>query len=153
MGAPLSGVNRHPFTALSDSHGMNIGLRLRHARKLRGLTQVELAKKAAVTQASISDLERGKSRSFRGVTLIAVARVLNVGTEWLQTGKGSMEKQDIHLSDDALVVAQAWQRLTPEVRAKVADMIFMMVEQSDKYGPTVEDAKVAAAYGKPGAKK
>ena len=128
----------------------DIGVRLRHARKKRKLSQVQLAQKSGVKQASISDLERGKSRSFRGVTLVSIAKVLNVSTEWLSNGKGAMDKQDVPLSDQAIVVAQAWQRLTPEVRLKIADMILEMAEQTDKYGTAVEDEKVATAYGKPG---
>jgi len=131
----------------------DVGVRLKHARKRRGFSQVELAKKAGVKQASISDLERGKSRAFRGVTLINVAKVLNVSAEWLSTGKTAMEKQDVPLSDQAIVLAQAWQRLKPEIRARVADMVFELAEQEDKYGPAVEDEKVAAAYGKPSSRK
>lgn len=124
-------------------------VRLRHARKLRGLTQVRLAQLSGVKQASISDLERGESKSFRGVTLVSLAKVLNVSTEWLSQGKGTMERRDIPLSDEAVVVAQAWQRLAPEVRSRIADMIFTITEQTDKYGTPVADEKVAAAYGKP----
>src|SRR5688572_19683820 len=131
MGVPLSDVNRHPFGPLGDSRAMtsdrDIGVRLKYVRtKLRKLSQVELAAKAGITQASISDLERGKSRAFRGVTLIAVARVLKVSAEWLQHGKGPMEKQDIPLSDEAVTLAQAWQRLDPGVRSKIADMVYEM---------------------------
>lgn len=153
IGTPLLEVkinNRHPFPAPGDSQGMrDIGLRLRHARKLRKMTQTELAKKAGVKQASISDLERGESKSFRGVTLVAIARVLNVREPWLSNGKGTMERKDVPLSDQALAVAQAWDRLSPEVASKIADMIFMMDEQREKFGTPVADERVEAAYGKP----
>lgn len=127
----------------------DIGLRLRHARKLRKLTQVELAQKAGVKQASISDLERGESKSFRGVTLVGIARVLNVRAEWLSQGKGPMERRDVPLSEQAVAVAQAWDQLAPEIKAKTAEMIFAMAEQTQKFGTAVDDAKVEAAYGKP----
>lgn len=130
-----------------------VGLRLRHARKLRKLTQVKLAQLAGVKQASISDLERGESKSFRGQTLVSVARVLNIRPDWLSNGKGAMERSDTPLTDEAVMVAEAWQRLTPEVRSRIADMIFAMTEQTDKFGSPVEDEKVEAAYGRPGAKK
>lgn len=124
-------------------------MRLRHARKLRGLTQVKLAQLSGIKQASISDLERGESKTFRGVTLLALTKVLNVSPEWLSQGRGSMERRDVPLSDEAVVLAQAWQRLAPEVRGKIADMIFAMTDQTDKFGPAIEDEKVEAAYGKP----
>ena len=151
IGIPLSPVNRHPFSLNMDTHGMrDIGMRLRHARKLRGLTQVKLASLSGVKQASVSDLERGESKSYRGNTLVQLARALNVSPEWLSHGRGSMERKDVPLSDEAVAVAQAWQRLTPEVQSRLADMIFAMVDQTDKYGPAVDDEKVEAAYGKPG---
>ena len=125
-------------------------MRLRHARKQRGLTQVKLAQLSGVKQASISDLERGESKSFRGSTLMSLAKSLNVSPEWLSHGKGPMERRDVPLTDKAILVAQAWQRLAPEVQEKMAEMILTMAEQADKYGPAVDDAKVEAAYGKPG---
>lgn len=113
------------------------------------MTQAKLAFASQVKQSSISELERGESRSFRGSTLVAVANTLRVNPEWLSHGKGAMDKQNTPLSDRAVLVAQAWQRLTPEVQEKIADMILTMAEQADKFGPEVEDSKVEAAYGRP----
>ena len=151
IGIPLSVVNRHPYSKAADSQGMrDTSMRLRHARKMRGLTQVELARLSGLKQASLSDLERGESKSFRGSTLMSLAKSLNVSPEWLSHGKGPMERRDVPLSDRAVLVAQAWQRLAPEVQEKMAEMIMTMAEQADKYGPAVEDSRVEAAYGKPG---
>src|SRR6185503_2126890 len=105
-----------------------------------GLTQVRLAHLSGVKQASISQLETGESKSFRGVTLVSLARALNVSPEWLSHGKGSMERRDVPLTDRAVAVAQAWQRLAPEVQDKIADMILTMAEQADKFGPEVSDS-------------
>lgn len=125
-------------------------MRLRHARKLRGLTQDELATKSGIKQGSISDLERGESKTYRGATLVALAHTLKVSPEWLAQGRGAMERKDVPLSDGAIALAQAWQRLAPELQESTAKMIFTMAEQIDKYGPAVADAKVEAAYGRPG---
>src|SRR5688572_1474355 len=117
IGLPLSAVNRHPFSPAGDSSGMrDMSMRLRYARKERNLTQVELARLSGVKQASVSDLERGESKSFRGTTLLSLARALNVSPEWLSHGRGPMERRDTPLTDRAIVVAQAWQRLTPELQ-------------------------------------
>jgi transcriptional regulator with XRE-family HTH domain len=128
----------------------DIGIRLRHARKLRGMTQVKLAQSIGVKQASVSQVETGESRSLRGNTLVAIAKALRVNPEWLMHGKGTMERKDVPLSDEAVVLAQAWQRLAPELRDKIADMIFAMTDQTDKFGTPVEDEKVESAYGRPG---
>src|SRR5688572_23824815 len=127
-------------------------MRLRHARKARDLTQQRLATLSGIKQGSISDLERGESKAFRGNTLLSLARALNVSPEWLSHGRGTMERRDVPLSDEAIAVAQAWQRLDPELKAKTKDMILTMAEQADKYGPAVSDDRVEAAYGRPGHK-
>lgn len=53
-------------------------LKLREVREGRGLTQEELAVKAGVRQATISDLETGKSQRISFALLGALARDLGV---------------------------------------------------------------------------
>lgn len=143
-------VNRHPYAAFQHTHGMSdMGMRLRHARKIRKLSQQKLATLSRVKQPSISQLEKGGSKSFRGNTLVSLASALRVNPEWLAHGKGNMERQNVALSDRAVTVGQAFDRLGIEMQDKIAAMILTMAEQSDKYGPAVEDSKVEAAYGKP----
>lgn len=79
---------------------------------------------------------------------MALARALNISPDWLSHGRGQMERRDIPLSDRAVAVAQAWQRLAPEVQDKIADMILAMAAQADKFGPPIEDEKVERAYGR-----
>lgn len=43
---------------------MSIGVRIKEARKLRRMTQAELAKKIGVVQSTVSDLERGDLKSW-----------------------------------------------------------------------------------------
>jgi transcriptional regulator with XRE-family HTH domain len=131
----------------------DIGMRLRHARKLRGLTQQELAKRSSVKQASISDLERGESKSFRGTTLVSLAQTLQVNPDWLSQGKGQMDRFDDPLPPEAIRVARNWMRLAPEVRAKLADMMDTMARTAEAFGQEVPDEKVEAAYGRPPTKK
>lgn len=128
----------------------DIGVRLKHARTLRGLSQGALAKAAGVKQASISDLETGKSKAYKGTTLISVAQKLKVSPTWLETGKGSMDQLDAPLSPEALVLARDWMKLAPEVRASVHDMIRQMIKTSAAEQKAVPDEDVAAAYGRPG---
>ncbi|MCD6006872.1 XRE family transcriptional regulator [Halomonas sp. IOP_31] len=67
---------------------MSIGDRVKRARKSAGLTQTELGRMVGVKQATISDLEKGASRS--SAYLVQIARACNVSTDWLATGKGEM---------------------------------------------------------------
>jgi len=64
--------------------------RLKQARQLRGYTQKALADAAGISQSAIASYENGDretSRSFRNL-----AKALNVSADWLETGKGSMER-------------------------------------------------------------
>lgn len=128
----------------------DVGVRLRHARKLRGLNQVQLAKLAGLKQASISEIETGESKGPRGVNLITLARALKVHPEWLATGRGLMDaNHEDPLPQDAIAVARDWLRLAPEVQKKVAEMIREMVKLSVADRPAVPDERVEKAYGRP----
>ncbi|SDT01754.1 phage repressor protein. Serine peptidase. MEROPS family S24 [Pseudomonas asplenii] len=62
--------------------------RLKAARRHANLNQTELAQKAGITQTSISDLERGKSKATSH--LVKIAEVCGVDAMWLSDGAGSM---------------------------------------------------------------
>lgn len=60
--------------------------RLVYARKLRGLSQIELAKMVPCAQTTIAQVERGRTKTLRDLTTFA--RVLRVSPDWLAEGKG-----------------------------------------------------------------
>ena len=69
---------------------MQLGDRIRIARKTRGLTQKELAERVNTTQTTISDYERsnrGKQKPD-SVLMIRLSKVLNVSLDWLFLGEG-----------------------------------------------------------------
>jgi transcriptional regulator with XRE-family HTH domain len=144
--------NGTPFRTAGIIHSMarhDIGMRLRHARKLRGLTQQELAKRSGVKQASISDLERGESKSFRGTTLVSLAQTLQVNQDWLSQGKGAMDRMEDPLPPEALRVARNWLRLAPEVRVKIADMLKTMADTAETLVHEHDDEPVTTGPGRP----
>lgn len=130
----------------------DVGLRLKRARKLRGLSQVQLAKAAGVGQSSVSEVETGESKSPRGTNLVTLAQILKISPHWLATGKGQMDATDDPLSPEAIKVGRDWMRLAPEVQKTVAAMIREMVKTSAAEQAPAPDEKVAAAYGQPGSK-
>lgn len=132
-----------------------VGVRLRHARKLRGLTQVQLAKASGVKQSTISELETGESKSPWGTSLVQLAQSLQVSSEWLASGEGDMDKDKdgAPLPPDAIRVARDWLKLAPEVRKSVSTMIREMVKSSQAETEAAPDERVAEAYGKPGRTK
>ncbi|AOB32883.1 XRE family transcriptional regulator [Bordetella sp. H567] len=64
--------------------------RLRHIRSLRGYTQAELARLAGLSQSAVASYESGERKSSRGLFKLAAA--LGVEAQWLDTGKGPMER-------------------------------------------------------------
>lgn len=84
--------------------------KIRELRKAKRWTQVELARRASLSQATISDLERGMP-SVKAETLISVAVALGVPLKEITKAKAGGEGQDI---DDAIALASA---LDPQTRA------------------------------------
>jgi len=66
-----------------------LGERLIQARKLRGTSQAELARRSGVSQPTISDLESGGQAGTKKAPELASA--LKVDLAWLLTGRGEME--------------------------------------------------------------
>jgi transcriptional regulator with XRE-family HTH domain len=64
--------------------------RLRHVRLLRGYTQSELARRASLSQSAVASYESGERKSSRALFKLAAA--LHVEAQWLDTGKGPMER-------------------------------------------------------------
>jgi transcriptional regulator with XRE-family HTH domain len=72
----LPGKARYPVPVDAKT----IGKRLSEIRKNRGMTQVEIAAKLGMTQALISDYERGKLRLHGGL-IVAFAKALRVSSD------------------------------------------------------------------------
>jgi transcriptional regulator with XRE-family HTH domain len=87
IGFPMFEVKRNSDTELDQTSDMSIGERVRIARKEAGLTQAELSVKAGIKQPTLSELERGDSRS--STSLPSIAAALGVNAFWLETGRGS----------------------------------------------------------------
>lgn len=99
----------------------NLAQRLRDARKMRGLTQVQLANASGIKQSDISKIERGETLRPTGV--IALARVLNVSPHWLDTGDGAMETSHttanikFSMGDDQAPIVQALESLDQQLKS------------------------------------
>ena len=66
---------------------MELKDRLRQARKAAGLTQEQLAERAGIKQASVSEIERGLTRTSG--YLIKFAQICGVDPVWLAEGVGT----------------------------------------------------------------
>lgn len=76
------------YGSARNTQRMEFKDRLKAARQHAKLNQAELAVRAGITQTSISDLERGKSKATAHVAKIA--DVCGVNALWLSDGKGDM---------------------------------------------------------------
>ena len=66
--------------------------RLKHARELAELSQAALAKRIGTGQSTIGSIESGRNQGSGKI--VAIARVLGVRPEWLQTGMLPMRHRD-----------------------------------------------------------
>jgi transcriptional regulator with XRE-family HTH domain len=69
------------------SSQLAIGQRLRACRADRGLTQAQLAQRAAVSAHTLSRLERTVTSPPRATTLVRLATALDVDPAWLRSGE------------------------------------------------------------------
>ena len=60
----------------------NYGIRLRQARKNKGLTQTELAEKLGITQKSYQRMETG-AHDLKMSTIYQLCKALNISADWL----------------------------------------------------------------------
>ena len=84
---------------------MGIGERVRQHRKLAGLTQMALSKRAGIRQSSLSEIERGETHSLRGDTLIQLARALQISPDYLRTGRGDPAALSAATEDESQLLA------------------------------------------------
>lgn len=81
-----------------ENERMEFKHRVKAARKFAGLKQGELAAKAGIKQASVSDMETGKSGSSSYTARIADA--CGVDPLWLETGQGDMRPKESSAATD-----------------------------------------------------
>ena len=92
-----------------------IGLRMRAARKAKGMTQSEVSRKTGLDQAYISRLENGTAEGSPA-QLLGIARAIGVPVAQLYDEQDETAKKVADLSDEAIAFARAWQALPEEQR-------------------------------------
>ncbi len=98
-----------------------LGGRLRKRRRELGWTQTYLAEQVGTSQAVIQKIENGKS--LRPRILEPIAEALGVRPSWLMFGVEEVGG----LSDEAVEVARAWQRLPEAQRAAMREAILKLI--------------------------
>ena len=113
--------------------------RLKAARRYAKLNQTELAERAGLTQTSISDLERGKSKATAFAAQIA--SVCGVSPMWLAEGAGEMlkgvdtQKLEGIQPSVKLGTIETWDDETP-------------LDDNEVYVPFLQEVELAAGSGR-----
>ncbi len=93
-----------------------IGLRIRAARKSKGMTQSEVSRKTGLDQAYISRLENGMAEGSPA-QIFAIAQAIGVSVAQLYDEQDETAKKVADLSDEAIEFARTWQALPMDQRA------------------------------------
>ena len=112
--------------------------RIRSSRLKSGLSQMELAEQAQLTQQMISKLESGTSQSTSAI--FAIAKSLNVSAYWLWLDKEVPSLEPLFYDNE--IVTKAWQALSEQQRAHVCEYI-LEISQLETSGmhPSKKDNK------------
>lgn len=94
---------------------MTLGSRIKNIRKQMKITQQQLAKRAGVSQATVSDYENDVTKNHRADELMRIAAALETTPEYLLEGIGPESIKNATSDLDALV--ESFNKLSPASRA------------------------------------
>lgn len=100
---------------------MNLGIRLRTARKEKGWTQNQLGEASGVKQGTISQIERGDQE--KSIFVIPLAIALGVSPEWLENGT-----EDLTTNDPVDHTEKELTKALAELRPKERESIIALVK-------------------------
>ncbi|ALV06673.1 helix-turn-helix protein [Roseateles depolymerans] len=102
---------------------MTLGQRLQHARKMRHMTQAQLAEAAELGQPAVSKIEKGDTQETPAIARLAAA--VQVPTAWLERGLGP----EPNWSSPAVGVAHSVSQLVVET---VPTMTWEQIQMTDR---------------------
>lgn len=112
-----------------DNLTAQIGLRIRAARKAKGMTQSELSRTTNLDQAYISRLENGTAEGSP-VQILSLARAIGVPIAQLYDDQDETAKKVADLTDEAIEFARTWQALPAEQRAAMRAAVESLGQQT-----------------------
>lgn len=125
IGAPMFNGNRgaygHFLSEVHYSEMEQMGKRIEALRMARGWSQTEAAKQLGIKQPSLSDIEKGVTKSLNGKTVAMLCRVFHTTAEYICFGSNSAGDPELPLVEAELIyMARA---LTPDRRQAVLDSV------------------------------
>ncbi len=112
-----------------DNITVQIGLRMRTARKSRGITQSEISKKTNLDQSHISRIENGTADGSPN-QILSIARAIGIPIAQLFDDQDEAAKKVADLSDEAIEFARTWQALPMEQRVAMKVAVEALERQS-----------------------
>lgn len=95
--------------------------RIREARKIRRLSQAELARRVGLTRGAVWAWESGETKGLTPDNLVRAADALDVEIRWLATGSGPRERQA--LSPDEAGWVDLYRKLEPTKRQAAREIL------------------------------
>lgn len=123
-----------------------LGSRVKQIRRLRGVTQCEMAAAIGVTQTTITLIESDKRRASRQV-ILAVCREYGVREQWLLAGQGEIFEPEPRTVAEALAakypnitpvsvtLIEKFAALPPPTQESVLDFLREVVADADAFDP------------------
>lgn len=103
---------------------LNLGERLKIARKSKGLTQDRLAKKIGTSRGVITNIELNKTDMPQPLIINALCNVLEITQEWLLNGTGEMNNsEEIRSSKVLSEIYSISQNLSEDEQYYILDVI------------------------------
>lgn len=122
--------------------------RLRERRKALGLSQKQLAKKAKVSQTTISDIERDRNKGSSEIA--ALAHALQCSALWLAEGRGKPPVGEIHLNQiddvESGVPLLSWDKLDPELSENQKYVNITLEENENTFALKVTGASMEPVF-------
>ncbi len=126
----------------------SIGQRIRHLRKQRGLSQIQLASLVGISQGSLSLLEVDRTHAPMGETLAGLCRALQTTPEFLMQGFGDGESIDLAMDEHRLM--HLWRALPANARQLVLERVNSVARS---FGIDAEPADNRASTASPASPK
>lgn len=114
----------------------NIGKRIEALRIARGWSQTQAAKELGIKQPSLSDIEKGVTKTLRGETVANLCKVFHTTAEYIYYGSAGSNDPELPLVEAELIYMA--RSLTPDRRQTALDSIrgiFKGQPGSDKNDP------------------
>lgn len=99
----------------------NIGKRIEALRIARGWSQTEAARQLGIKQPSLSDIEKGVTKTLRGETVAMLCKVFHTTAEYIYYGSAGSNDPELPLVEAELIYMA--RSLTPDRRQTALDSI------------------------------